>query len=251
MLVSTIKHGGGGVQCSSRATHSAHAAQRRKAGQKLLRQIALRSKEAPQLDNQPVFKFLNHLDTVTVPNAWLSLARRCIAAERGRKQELRKALSPRLYPVPHIVSTAKSSCSLTGTASAQRFLNKAVNKFLADLFLAIPQAIEAENLPETTLSRYDLHHAHLFCSNEHGLGLGLLFHAKEYIFSESGGDIDVGNLGNCQIGTPLKFENEAMAWRNIIWYVYVVEISILSFIDFKESINNFAGWDLDKQHALM
>jgi hypothetical protein len=135
------------------------------------------------------------------------------------RTEFRKALSPRLYTVPYIISTAACQCSITGTVSGRRFLDKAVNRFLADLFLALPKAIETVNLPETTLSRYDLHHAHLFCDQTHGLGL--LFHSKEYIVSRNGsGDVDVGNLGNCQIGTPLEFENEAMAWRNIIWYVF-------------------------------
>jgi hypothetical protein len=152
-----------------------------------------------------------------VPPAWHFLERRCLAAERGKKKELRKALSSVRYAVPHAVSTAACRCSLTGTATGRRFSNKAVNKFLADLFLALPKAIAAANLPETTLSRYDLHHAHLFCAEMHGLGL--LFHSKEYP-SGSEAAVDVGNLGFCQVGTPLTFENEAMAWRNIIWYVY-------------------------------
>lgn len=214
MLVSRFHVHGGGVECNTLTPHSTNLHPRKAAGQKLLRQISLRGKETELVsDDQPVLRILD-VDAIAVPPSWHSLERRCIAAERGTRTELKKALSSRLYPVPHIISTAACRCSITGTVSGRRFLSKAVNKFLADLFLALPKAIETVNLPKTTLSRYDLHHAHLFRDQTHGLGL--LFHSKEYMVSGSG-DVDVGNLGNCQIGTPLEFESEAMAWRNIIW----------------------------------
>ena len=125
-------------------------------------------------------------------------------------------LSPRIYPIPHTVATAACSCSLAGTKTGRRFRSRALNRFVANLFLDIVLAINASELPETRLSRFDLHHAHLFASSEHGLGL--LFHAKEYFASSA--DFDIGNaLGNCQRGTPLMYDTEAMAWRNTIWYV--------------------------------
>jgi len=226
-LVSKFNLHGGGVQGTAVTPHRANIHPRKAAGQKLLHQISLRGNEIECLpDDAPVLRFLN-LDAIVVPPSWHSLERRCIEAEQGRRKEFKKALSPRLYTVPFIVSTAVCQCSITGTVSGRRFLNKAVNRFLADLFSALPKAVETVKLPETALSRYDLHHAHLFCDQTHGLGL--LFHSKEYIVSGNG-EVDVGNLGNCQIGTPLEFESEAMAWRNIIWYVSEINfcISILT-----------------------
>lgn len=216
MLVSKLQFGGA-VQCSSLTSQNPSSQPRKAAAQKLLRQISSSDKNAVSSnDNSPVLRFLN-LDAaaLAVPPSWQTIESRCIAAERGKRKEFKKSFSPRVYAVPHIVSTAACRCSLTGTVSAQRFRNKALNQFFADLFLALPKAITTAHLPETTLSMYDLHHAHVFCNQTHGLGL--LFHSKEYIVTKSGGDVDVGNLGNCQIGTPLEFEREAMAWRNTIW----------------------------------
>ena len=167
---------------------------RRASGKKLIRQIALR-KNAAELPHPPSVVWLERL---------------CLSADHKRAQ-LRRALSPRIYPVPHTVSTAACGCSLTGTLTAHRFRNKDLNRFLAALFTSIPHGITTAGLPETNLSRFDLHHAHLFASE---YGLGFLFHTKEYI---GPGDIDIGNLGNCQEGTPLKFSQKAMAWRNIVW----------------------------------
>ena len=216
MLVSKLQFGGA-VQCSTLTSQNAPAQPRKATAQKLLRQISSSDKNAVSSnDNSSVLRFLD-LDAaaLAVPRSWQSIERRCIAAERGKRKEFKKSLSSRVYAVPHIVSTAACRCSLTGTVSARRFRNKFLNKYFADLFLALPTAITTANLPETTLSRYDLHHAHVFCDQTYGLGL--LFHSKEYIVTGSGGDVDVGNLGNCQVGTPLEFEREAMAWRNTIW----------------------------------
>lgn len=177
------------------------------AGQRVVRQIAL-CKHATELPQSSVVRFLD-LD-VSVPQEWSRLEHRCLAADQ-KEAQIRRELSPRIYRVPHTVSAAACRCSLTGTTTARRFQNKALNRFLAALFSRIPQGIIAAGLPEIQLSRFDLHHAHLFACE---YGLGLLFHSQEYI---GPGDIDVGNLGNCQIGTPLKFSNEAMAWRNIVW----------------------------------
>jgi hypothetical protein len=252
MLVSTFQHGGG-VQCSTLILPSASAQPRKAAGQKLLRQISLRGKESQfPTDSLPVLRFLN-LDAVAVPPSWHSLERQCLSTKRGKKIALKKALSPRSYPIPYIPSTASCLCSITGTAFGRRFFKKAVNKFLADLFLGLPGAIAAENLPKTMLSRYDLHHAHLFCNQIHGLGL--LFHSKEYIAAESG-DVDVGNLGNCQIGTPLEFEREAMAWRNIVWLVinirFLVKISNFIYLfDFFLFFCVYVGWAQARRRALM
>lgn len=228
VLVSKFHLHGGGVQCTTLTPRRADIHPRKAAGQKLLHQISLRGKEIEySSDNPPVLRFLN-LDAIVVPPSWHSLERRCIQAEQRKRAEFKKALSPRLYTVPSIVSTAACQCSITGTVLGRRFLNKAVNRFLASIFLALPKAVETVNLPETALSRYDLHHAHLFCDQTHGLGL--LFHSKEYIVSGNG-EVDVGNLGNCQIGTPLNFKSEAMAWRNIIWYVSGV--CFLNFFNFE------------------
>jgi len=66
-----------------------------------------------------------------------------------------------------------------------------------------------------TLSRFDLHHAHLFSAHK-GLGLGLLFHAMEYPAYDPGEwPVD---LGFCQCGSPLAFDAAGMDWRNLLYF---------------------------------
>jgi hypothetical protein len=93
---------------------------------------------------------------------------------------------------------------------------------------------EAAGLPPISLSRYDLHHAHLFLADsismeeeeEAGGGgpllesgaprLGLLFHAKEYPLADA--DAFPADLGRCQRGSPLAYDAAAMDWRNAVYF---------------------------------
>ena len=156
------------------------------------------------------------------PPAWHALAGEAAAGgggSGGARAALRRALAPRRYQVPHFGTTAACRCRLTGTATARRFRSKAVNAWAAALFGALPGAVAGAGgpsvgvLPSLSLSRWDLHHAHLFASPHHGLGL--LFHAKEY--PAACPDRFPAHLGFCQLGSPLPFDPAAMDWRNLVW----------------------------------
>ena len=79
------------------------------------------------------------------------------------------------------------------------------------------------------LSRFDLFHGHAFLSHEDS-ALGILFHAKEF---PAECEEFPYNLGFCQDGTDLSYSDEAMAWRNYVWFEVraVVQIAhaVLSF----------------------
>ena len=80
---------------------------------------------------------------------------------------------------------------------------------------------EAAGLPPISLSRYDLHHAHLFLADpgeEEGCGggggggskrFGLLFHAKEYPLADA--DAFPADLGRCQRGSLQRAPGERVA----------------------------------------
>ena len=67
---------------------------------------------------------------------------------------------------------------------------------------------------QVDLNRFDLFHAHLFCTQNHLLGM--LFHAKEYpAFDKENFPI---NLGYCQQNSILEYNEQAMNMRNLIWF---------------------------------
>ena len=65
------------------------------------------------------------------------------------------------------------------------------------------------------LTRWDLFHAHCFCTPEER-GLGLLFHAKEYPRQDE--KAFPFNLGYCQRNSPLAFDSRAMDMRNMVYF---------------------------------
>lgn len=79
----------------------------------------------------------------------------------------------------------------------------------------VPGAAALAGLPPVQLSRYDLHHGHLFLSAAAGGQLGLLLHCKEYP-AECCERFPV-HLGRCQCGSSLEFDDDAMDSRNLVW----------------------------------
>ena len=68
---------------------------------------------------------------------------------------------------------------------------------------------------QVLLTRWDLFHAHCFCTPEEK-GLGLLFHAKEYPSQDE--KAFPFNLGYCQRNSPLTFDSRAMDMRNLVYF---------------------------------
>ncbi|KAL3142892.1 hypothetical protein ABBQ38_003180 [Trebouxia sp. C0009 RCD-2024] len=147
-----------------------------------------------------------------IPSRWFELARR---VQKSGPEAVRQAFSQHLYAVPDIEKSTECRCTLTAHSTARRFLYPQLNKFLADLFEAIPAAVDVCQLPEVQLNRFDLFHGHLFCTRN-SQQLGLLFHAKEYpAFSKDTFPI---NLGYCQQNSKLVYDQRAMDFRNMLWF---------------------------------
>lgn len=150
---------------------------------------------------------------IEAPHAWQTLADG-MAAHGGRA--LRAALSPRRYPVPSYAaaSLAPCRCQLAGGAVGRRFRARPLNLFLALLFDQVPAAVVLAGLPPVHLNRWDLHHAHIFLAPSTGQ-LGLLLHARE--FPAACAERFPVDLGHCQRGSPLEWDDAGMDHRNLLW----------------------------------
>ena len=149
---------------------------------------------------------------VEAPAAWHDLA--AGVAAHGASA-LHAALAPRRLRVPSFGTLAHCGCHLTSTTVARRFRSRQLNACLALLFEQAPAAAALAGLPPIELSRWDLHHGHLFY--ERGSAqLGLLLHAREYPAATA--DFDVC-LGNCQAGGAPPYEQRAQQLRNLLWWV--------------------------------
>lgn len=152
------------------------------------------------------------------PRAWRTLE--AGVAAHGATA-LRQALAPRRYPIPSWGSLAHCRCQLASSPSGRRFRARPINACLGLIFEQLPAAAALAGLPPVQLSRWDLHHGHLFF--EPGCGrLGLLLHAKEYPSWEA--ERFEVHLGHCQQcggdgdgGSPLRFDEAAMDTRNYLW----------------------------------
>lgn len=168
------------------------------AGERIVRAIATRTPS-------PGLRFLAPLPPPP-PREWAALEADAAAGCLARH------LAPRAYPIPHTVTTAACRCRLAGTATGHRFRSRHLNRYISELFQALPGAYEIAGLPEIELSRFCLHHAHLFFAQKES-ALGFLFHSREYVV---GGPVAPGDLGYCQHGTPLRYDPPSMAWRNAV-----------------------------------
>ena len=124
--------------------------------------------------------------------------------------------------VPNVENAAHHSCNLALSRSGRRMRCRQSNRFLADLFLKI----EKETESEISLNRFDLFHSHVF-SNNRGR-CGILFHAKEYPAKDENFDV---NLGYCQIGSSLRFDENKMRLRNLLWLSVDRASSVLALLD--------------------
>lgn len=174
-----------------------------------------------------------------------------VAASGGAA--LRAALAPRPRRIP---SFPQCRCTLASSPVGWRFRDRALNLFLALLFEAVPSAAALAGLPPVALSRFDLHHGHLFYTPS-CRQLGLLMHgesaggsvrqllrlgcsqsrryrpqlpqlrascppltcrlpaAQEYPAAHA--ERFPFDLGNCQRGSTLQFDERAMDCRNLLW----------------------------------
>ncbi|KAL4452328.1 hypothetical protein ABPG75_007990 [Micractinium tetrahymenae] len=198
------------------------AAQRAALGARVVRHLA--GEPSPEL-RDAVRLLPVHIEP---PRAWLTLE--AGVAAHGAAA-LRGALAPRRYPIPSWGSLAHCRCQLAPSPAGRRFRARPINACLSLVFEQLPAAAALAGLPAVQLSRWDLHHGHLFF--EPGCGqLGLLLHAKEYPAWEA--ERFEVHLGHCQQcggsggggsggggggggGSPLRFDEAAMDTRNYLW----------------------------------
>jgi hypothetical protein len=84
--------------------------------------------------------------------------------------------------------------------------------------------------PQVHLNRFDLFHAHLFEAHD-AREVGLLFHASEYPAMERARFPT--NLGYCQVGSSLRWEERAMDLRNLVWLrgsLYTLDVGVESVL---------------------
>lgn len=184
---------------------------RKQTAAQLLRLIAGRPLEDKQREKQ-LLAAVHFLPATPVPARWLTLAR---DVQHDGPQAVRQALGSITYPVPDVECASESRCTLTARPAAKRFLYPQLNRFLAELFEGIPNGTHLSQLPKVALNRFDLFHAHLFCTQQQQL-LGLLFHTKEYPAYDK--QTFPVNLGFCQQDSALRFSETAMNLRNMIWF---------------------------------
>ena len=96
-------------------------------------------------------------------------------------------------------------CQLCRSPAGRRFKDAALQRHFATVFAAVAAGAPAVGLP-VRLSRFDLHHGHVFATRD---AVGLLLHAREYPALGSP-DFDV-NLGFCQAGSTLAWDADLMA----------------------------------------
>ncbi|CAN8277153.1 unnamed protein product [Cochlearia groenlandica] len=146
------------------------------------------------------------------PEAVLELARLAVDSG-GDPAAIERALDPKSILVPDVEGTCKDKCQLTRTPYGYHFIAEEVNSYFEFLFRLIESRGPSVGF-NVSLTRYDLFHGHLFIASDSGR-LGILFHAKEY----PGYDKKVFpyNMGYCQRGSDVKYEDDSMNLRNILW----------------------------------
>lgn len=185
----------------------------------LLQAISTKSHPSPSSSNM---QDLRVLGKHAAPPAWHRL-QASIATSVKRQHPLTTTTKhlrrlghtvTRRTPVP-TVPHLHPRCCLTPSTSTTRFRKHALNTFCARAFLRIPGLVAAAGLPPVHLSPHDLFHAHLFLTTTTAQ-LGLLFHAKEYpAYCQTQFPYD---LGFCQQKSTVTANQEALDWRNILWF---------------------------------
>ncbi|XP_009594684.2 uncharacterized protein LOC107803759 [Nicotiana tabacum] len=130
----------------------------------------------------------------------------------GDPSSIHWTLDPTVIPVPDIEGSKEDRCELTRTPYGRVFINEEINSYLEFLFEMIVARGPSVGL-NTSLSRFDFFHGHVFLARESGR-LGILFHAKEYPAYDK--EIFPYNMGYCQIGSNVSYD-DSMNLRNILW----------------------------------
>ena len=86
---------------------------------------------------------------------------------------------------------------------------------LALLFQLLPSSAALAGVPAPALTRFDLHHGHLFWAPHHRR-MGLLLHAHEY--PARCPDAFEHQLGFCQAGSTTRFDTAACDARNFVYF---------------------------------
>ncbi|KAK9828362.1 hypothetical protein WJX74_010946 [Apatococcus lobatus] len=144
-------------------------------------------------------------------------------------QPLHASFNRKVLPVPEDIERSHSHhCMLTLRPFGYHFRNQSLNQLMASLFDQIPLAVRRSGLPEVSLDRFDLFHAHLFIADE--IGAGLLFHASEY---PALGPTFRYNLGFCQVDSRLQYSEAKMSWRNLVFIkgrLFAIDLTEGSFL---------------------
>jgi hypothetical protein len=156
-----------------------------------------------------------------------------IAASLTPHTAMRELLHPRRKRVPDVENALCYKCVLTPNSRkdhARRLRCRFTNEYIANLFeiaaagtvggtsvcsLSSGDYSSHENKTQKpTLSRFDLFHCHCF-ADANTKTVGLLFHALEYpAFNK---DSFPHNLGFCQVGSTLGWDEGHAAVRTLLW----------------------------------
>lgn len=146
------------------------------------------------------------------PSPPMTVHVRCQLAKLVRELQAERAklwlnmLEPYGHPVHRI-----GACQLfpADNCGAHRFRSHEVVSYFVSVFEA------AALLANSELSRFDLHHAHMYFNASQN-ELGLLFHCKEYpAFDDRTFPF---NLGYCQMGSGLALgSDDSMNFRTVLW----------------------------------
>jgi hypothetical protein len=117
---------------------------------------------------------------------------------------------------PHLTRSADRCCLYPSSDRVYETRDLAVAWHMAALFAA------AAGLCAARVSRFDLHHAHLFYD---GRAVGLLFHAREY---PARGDAFPHDLGYCQRGSDVVAGRGEMRRRNVLHVLGDDELQLLA-----------------------
>jgi hypothetical protein len=144
------------------------------------------------------------------------LAARLVAHSRrgNAHRALRQALAPARLRIPDVEGAAADRCLLCRAPHGRRFADASLQRHCSALFAAAAAGAPAVGA-SLSLSRYDLFHGHMFVSER---CIGVLLHAREYPARSPAFD---EHLGYCQSGSPLAWDEEAMALRNLLYVVGV------------------------------
>eukprot|EP00741_Cyanophora_paradoxa_P015769 tig00020904_g15224.t1 len=133
------------------------------------------------------------------------------AARCATNAELFERFADARRPLP--APSPSPGCCLTKSPICHPFRDPLLASFFALLF----RDVAANPLYPVRLSRFDLHHGHLFAS-PYPPALGLLLHSQEYPRHDEEDPTSFPfYLGRCQEGSDLEFVPARFDRRNFLW----------------------------------